>query len=376
MEQGKTNPRNGLRALIDELYALVARSGSSVSIADSALFGNGLAGDVVVSANDSSFGGVRISYRSLTINAGVTVTLAAPYHALVLRVQNKITIGGTIDGRAQVDGDDNIEDFLIGEQFGADGGGSGGGGAGQNVNGQDGVDGGNANLLLGNLPIGAAFPISFGAPGTGGANGAPGVDGGDAVQAVAVGYDPLAIQSFLNLYGMPNTVLGGAAGLDGGAGKNGGKGGVGSGPGGVPGSGGGPGLGGFGGAIVYLVCPEIEILASASILTDASAGSDGHAGTNGGNAGAGTGDGGGGGGSGGGGGGGGNAGPIVFVTKKLTIHPGVTISALGAIGGIGGLSGLGGTGDAPNGFDGGKGGKGADGVAGFDWPGGYTLIQL
>ena len=128
--------------LAEEALLRATQAAGGAVIADSALFGNGSAGDVVVSVNDPNFGGVRSTYRSLTINAGVTVTIAAPDHALILRVQNKITIAGAINGAAQITETDGSGDLLVGPQLeggvGAGGGGGGGGGDGGVTNGYTG----------------------------------------------------------------------------------------------------------------------------------------------------------------------------------------------------------------------------------------------
>jgi len=354
-------------------------------------FGNGSLGDVVVSVSDPNFGGVR-SYRSLVVNAGVACGIVAPLHGLILRVQDSITIGGMLDASLAVQ-PTNVGDLLMGNSAGPGGGGGGGGGGGSGMNspGSQGSDGNNNQGSNGPV-LGGTFPVSFGTTGAGGPGGgqppnpspSAGSNGGDAVAGTPGGFDPFFLQQFLNVFGWPNQIAGGAPGSNGSQGGFGAQGGFGSTSNGGPGgNGGNGGVGGNGGGIIFLICPQITLLSTAVLRTDGGPGAPGAIGQSGQDAPVPSNAGGGGGGGGGQGGSGGCAGPIILATQNLIIEPGAVISAAGGASALGAAGGPPGAGDATGGlgwlvpYSGGTGGTGAAGVAGFPQAApGYYLIQL
>ena len=197
-----------------------------------AFFGTGTGGDLDVVSDQPSFGGVGgvlSTYQNVTVEAGVTCTIAEPFHALAIRAQGVITIKGTLDASQQVS-PENVGDILMGAPGGGGAGGGGGGGSGAGGNGNYGNYGNGGNG--GNGPIlGFAFPLSFGENGSGGTGGgdsgppSAGQPGGDAMPAVLDGFDPLFLAQFANPFSWPNLIVGGAPGPNGGPGGNGGQGG-------------------------------------------------------------------------------------------------------------------------------------------------------
>jgi hypothetical protein len=329
--------------------------GTSVAASMDVFTGTGVLGTVVTAGggagDDLAYNAGLHDYYELTLSAGDTFAPSNPFTPLIIRAKTRITINGTIDVSALIQGGDGVP--FIGSSEGSGGGGGGGGGNNNNPA-NSGLNGaGKTGFFYGNG--------SNGNGGAGASNGGNGSAGGTGTPGLSLDNFNPALLAYLRVYpGVTTTMLwgglGGRTGSIGGDGRIGQTGGAAFGPGGQ-----GAGVAGFGGGQIILIAPEIVFGPAAQLISN---GDNGTAGANGGPGapGAAGNDDGGGGGGGQSGGGGGGGGPILVYYQTLT-NGGVTTSVLG---GTGGAAGLGGAGGAPSGTGqaGGTGGVGGAGPAG------------
>ena len=228
-----------------------------------------------ISANQN-LSGVNL-YTNLTINAGVTVTVPANGHSVIIMASNAITVNGTITG--------------VGGGGAGGTGSTGNGSAGTGGTEQAGAGGGGGTSGTGGTG-GAALchGITMQSGGAGGGTGAAGT-------AATARTGATSIRTLLSL-----AVLGGAGG-GGGGGDGGGQSG---------------GAGGAGGGSIVLIAPTITLGSAATLRADGTNGTGGAAS--------------------GGGGGGGSAGSIYLVCRTL-VDNGATFSTGAGSGGAGGAGG-------------------------------------
>lgn len=321
--------------------------------------GAGDLGDVVISADQASYSGVK-RCRTWTLNASKTCTLQDD-KPLIIIATDAIVVNGTITSKGKCTTSSNR--MAIGSNAGS---GSGGGGGGGNSGGNLGTDGAVGAVDTSKVAWGFASPTS-GAIGALGAKGAPGAAGGNGTAGAAGAVDVwLAVSIEAHGAGAAQYVGGypGVGGKTGGTGGNGGDAGGGAAAGGGGGAG---GAGGNGGGVIILIAPKITLAATATIDCSGNNGGAGVVGTVG-TAGT-VPNGGGGGGGGGGSGGGGGAGGILILAYGAKFDAGATLTVAG---GSGGAAANGGGGGAPDGT-GTAGGAGGQGAAGHAGPSGVSL---
>ena len=341
--------------------ALVATSATinGSILAFNPFFGDGDNGTVIISSNTTLTDDVY--YIDLTVNAGITLTLAGSRLFVKGTLTNNGTItasgntggaggnggngtggAGGIAGTAGSAGAAVAADYLNGGLAGSVGvtGGDGATPGAPGVAGNTGTTGSNISNSLG------SNGKNGGNGGAGGNAGTPGGGGGNA------GTGGIATASAVTPHNLTDLVLmrdfhtstptkfnSGAATGSGGGGGGGGSSGIGMNGGGGGGSGGGGSPGG------------IAVIAAKTIINAGTISVSGGVGGAGGNGGNGTpASGGGGGGGGGGGSGGGNGGILVLIYTSLTDTG--TITVAGGVGGAKGSKGLNGGGTANDGSDG------------------------